>query len=51
MTDFVTVVGAGLAIILTGVALMGLFARRLTRDITGLEATARHLADQEMPSS
>ncbi len=49
MTDFVTVVGAGLAIILTGVALMGLFARRLTRDITGLEATARHLADQEMP--
>jgi signal transduction histidine kinase len=49
LTDFLIVVGAGLAIILTGVALMGWFARRLTRDITGLEATARHLADQEMP--
>jgi signal transduction histidine kinase len=31
------------------VALMGFFARRLARDITDLEATARYLADEEMP--
>jgi signal transduction histidine kinase len=49
IADFVTVVGLGLIIIVAGVTLMGLFARRLARDITDLEATARHLADEEMP--
>jgi signal transduction histidine kinase len=49
VVDFVTVVGLGLLIIVAGVTLMGLFARRLARDITDLEATARRLADEEMP--
>ena len=47
--NFVVVIGIGLAIIVAGVALMGFFARRLARDITDLEATARYLADEEMP--
>jgi signal transduction histidine kinase len=49
VVEFVVVIGAGLVIIVAGVALMGLFARRLAHDITDLEATARHLADEEMP--
>jgi signal transduction histidine kinase len=49
VVNFVVVIGVGLAIIVAGVALMGFFARRLARDITDLEATARHLADEEMP--
>jgi signal transduction histidine kinase len=49
VVNFVVVVGIGLAIIVAGVALMGFFARRLARDITDLEATARYLADEEMP--
>jgi signal transduction histidine kinase len=49
VVNFVVVIGIGLAIIVAGVALMGFFARRLARDITDLEATARHLADEEMP--
>ena len=46
-----TVVAIGLIIIVIGVTMMGLFARRLARDITDLEATARHLADEEMPAA
>ncbi|MGN6176169.1 MAG: ATP-binding protein [Streptosporangiaceae bacterium] len=49
VVNFVVVIGIGLAIIVAGVALMGFFARRLARDITDLEATARYLADEEMP--
>jgi signal transduction histidine kinase len=49
VVNFVAVVSAGLAITVIGVALMGFFARRLARDITGLEAVAQHLADEEMP--
>ena len=49
VVNFVAVIGAGLAIVVIGVAMMGLFARRLARDITGLEAVAQHLADEEMP--
>jgi hypothetical protein len=50
VVDFVIVIGIGLVIVIVGVTLMGLFARRLARDVTGLEATARHLADEEMPA-
>jgi signal transduction histidine kinase len=50
VVDFVVVIGLGLVIIIVGVTMMGLFARRLARDVTGLEATARHLADEEMPA-
>ena len=49
VVNFVVVIGIGLAIIVAGVALMGFFARRLARDITDLEASARYLADEEMP--
>src|SRR5215813_11872214 len=50
VVDFVVVIGLGLVIVIVGVTMMGLFARRLARDITDLEATARHLADEEMPA-
>ena len=50
VVDFVVVIGLGLVVIIVGVTMMGLFARRLARDVTGLEATARHLADEEMPA-
>jgi signal transduction histidine kinase len=46
--EFLLVGAAGL-VILAAAALMGLFARRLARDVTGLEATAQHLADEQMP--
>jgi len=49
VVDFVIVIGLGLVIVVAGIALMGLFARRIARDITDLEATARQLADEEMP--
>src|SRR6266700_5299989 len=41
--------GGGLFIVLVSAILIGLFARRLARDIQGLEATARHLAGEQMP--
>src|SRR5215475_6130717 len=50
VVEFVVVVGIGLVIIVAGVTLMGFFARRIAHDITSLEATARHLADEEMPN-
>src|SRR5262245_11857246 len=50
VVEFVVVIGIGLLIVIAGVTMMGLFARRLARDISGLEATAHHLADEEMPA-
>ena len=50
VVDFVVVIGIGLVIVIVGVTMMGLFARRLARDVTGLQATAQHLADEEMPA-
>jgi signal transduction histidine kinase len=50
VVDFVVVIGIGLVIVIVAVTMMGLFARRLARDVTGLEATARQLADEEMPA-
>jgi signal transduction histidine kinase len=49
VVDFVSVVAFGLLIIIGAVMLMGLFARRISRDISGLEAMARRLADEQMP--
>ena len=46
--EFLLVGAAGL-VILAAAALMGLFARRLARDVTDLEATAQYLADEQMP--
>jgi signal transduction histidine kinase len=42
-------VGAGLVIVLAAAILMGSFARRLSRDISDLAATAQHLADEQSP--
>jgi signal transduction histidine kinase len=50
VVEFVVVIGIGLVIVVAGVTMMGLFARRLARDVSGLEATAQHLADEEMPA-
>jgi signal transduction histidine kinase len=49
VVGFVAVTGIGLAIIIAAVVMMGLFARRLAQDITDMEATARHLAEEQMP--
>ncbi len=49
LAGILLVAGTGLVIILISVALMGLFARRIAADIGGLEVTAEHLADEEMP--
>ncbi len=39
----------GLAAILVAAVLMGWFARRLTRDLSSLETSARRFADQQLP--
>ena len=49
VVDFVAVIGVGVAIVVAAVVMMGLFARRLSQDITDLEATARQLAEERMP--
>jgi signal transduction histidine kinase len=41
--------GGALLVIVIAVILMGSFARRLSRDISDLAATARHLADEQLP--
>src|SRR5262249_46706083 len=50
VVDFVIVIGIGLVIVIVGVTMMGLFARRLARDVTGLGGTAQGLADEERPA-
>jgi signal transduction histidine kinase len=50
VVDFVVVIGIGVVIVVVGATMMGLFARRLARDVSGLQATAQHLADEEMPA-
>ena len=41
--------GAGVIVVLASAVLMGRFARQLRREISGLEVTARHLANVELP--
>jgi signal transduction histidine kinase len=41
--------GTGIAVVLAAVVLMGMFARRLTREVDGLAMTARRLADEQLP--
>jgi signal transduction histidine kinase len=41
--------GGALLVIVIAVILMGSFARRLSRDISDLAVTARHLADEQLP--
>ncbi len=49
LVEATLVVGAGLVVVLAAVILMGSFARRVSRDISHLAATARHLADEQLP--
>jgi len=49
LVESAVVVGAGLVVLLGAVILMGSFARRLSREISELTVTARHLADEELP--
>lgn len=41
--------GAGLVIAVVAVILVGLFARQISRDVSGLAATARRLAHEQVP--
>ena len=43
------IAGAGILVVLAAAALMGRFARRLTREIDGLATVARSLADDALP--
>ncbi|MGH3159036.1 MAG: sensor histidine kinase, partial [Streptosporangiaceae bacterium] len=49
LTEVAVQVGAGVIVVLAAAVLMALFARRLSREVSGLETTARHLAEQELP--
>jgi signal transduction histidine kinase len=47
--EFALAAGAGLVVILAAAMLMGTFARRLSRDVCDLAATAEQLADEQAP--
>ena len=49
LVRLILLAGGGLIVVLAAVILMGSFARRLSKDISGLAVTARHLADQQLP--
>ena len=49
VVELMVLAGAGLLIVLICVILMGRFSARLSRDIAGLAATARHTADEQLP--
>jgi len=47
--EAVAVAGAGLVVALAVVVLIGLFIRQISREAAGLAATARYLADEQLP--
>ena len=51
LIEAVVVAGAGLVIAFAVIALIWAFARRLAREAGGLAATARHLADEQLPQA
>jgi signal transduction histidine kinase len=51
LAEMSVLVGGGLVVVAAAVMLMGSFARRLSRDITDLGATAQHLADEQLPQA
>jgi signal transduction histidine kinase len=51
LTEAVTVAGAGLLVALIVIALIWRFALRLAREAAGLAATARYLADEQLPKT
>ena len=50
LVGIVLIVAAGLVVVIAALILTGSFARRLSRDITGLAVTARRLADEQLPA-
>jgi len=51
LIEAVVVAGAGLVVALAVIALTWAFARRLAREAAGLAASARHLADEQLPQA
>ena len=51
MVELILLGGGGLFVMGAAVLLMGSFARRLSRDISDLAATAHRLADEELPEA
>jgi signal transduction histidine kinase len=51
LAEMSVLVGGGLVVVAAAVILMGSFARRLSRDIADLGATAQHLADEQLPQA
>src|ERR1700733_1539221 len=51
LIEAVVVAGAGLVVALAVIALIWAFARRLAREDAGLAASARHLADEQLPQA
>jgi signal transduction histidine kinase len=49
LAKLILLAGGGLIVALAAVILMGSFARRLSKDVSGLAVTAQHLADQQLP--
>ena len=49
LIDLTLLVGAGLVIILISVILMGAFARRISRDVSGLAGAAQQFAGEQLP--
>jgi signal transduction histidine kinase len=49
LVEFALLIGMGMGVLVVSVILMGWFARRLSRDISDLETSARHLADTHLP--
>jgi signal transduction histidine kinase len=51
LVEAMVVAGAGLLVALAVIALIWAFARRLAREAASLAATARHLADEQLPQA
>jgi signal transduction histidine kinase len=51
LIEAMVVAGAGLVVALAVIALIWAFARRLAREAAGLAASARHLADVQLPQA
>jgi signal transduction histidine kinase len=49
LIDLTLLVGAGLAVMLISVILMGAFARRVSRDVSGLAGAAQQFAGEQLP--
>lgn len=48
LVELTAIVGASLVVVLVSAVLMGMFARRVSREVSALEATARYLSDDQL---